>query len=139
MKRSGVVRCFGVFLFFIWIVEAIGLLNSISDPFCSRSHVFSRASCGCELADTVYILGYRLSDVHYRRIVLLRFPFFFLSVVKRAGWGGIVCVHLRSVVYTVYNWRTCVCYIQVMIYNSTSGVGGEGGGWRSIMRDLNQG
>jgi len=48
VKRSATVRWFGVF---IWVVEAIGLLNSISVR--SSSLCVSR----CELADVNYILG----------------------------------------------------------------------------------
>jgi len=67
-RECCVVRWFGVL---IWIVEAIGSAELDIRPFLLpfRSHVFL-ASCGCEPADIIYILG--RCPVYYQRIALLR-------------------------------------------------------------------
>ena len=86
----------------LWIVEAIGPSNLlISVPFFS-SHVFL-ASGGCELADTIYILGHRCLWCVLSAHWFVTLSVSFCSVVAPGGKVGV-----GVVVYVVPVAISCI-------------------------------
>ena len=123
---SEILRHTNDFDVLIWIVETIGLLHlDIRPPF------LLPVSIPCippvmqvrTFSNNLYILG-RCCLVYYQRIALLHFSVsFFLLFRGRGGLkirlGGVfLCRPCYHSVKQVYNYRTCVCYIQVPIYNN---------------------